>query len=101
MSNINDLLNSVVDKNPIEFGNAFDDLMRERTLNAIASRKIELAQSVYGTNEDTESDEVDDEEDIEADDESFDDIEVDDFDLDDIDLDDLDFEEEGIVDDES
>lgn len=94
MPDVTDLLGFAIDKNPTEFASAVDDILRSKAAVALENKKTELAQSVYGSDDD--SDEVD----FESDDEDFDldddfddedlDIDLDDLDLDDLDLDDLD-----------
>lgn len=90
-----DLLALALDKNPVDFASTFDEIIREKTVDAIAAKKLEIAQSIYGD----DSSDVDDE-DVDVDDESIDDdlgIDLDDIDLD---LDDLDLELEDNLNDE-
>lgn len=97
MPDVTDLLGFAIDKNPTDFASAIDDILRSKAAIALENKKNELAQSVYGS--DDESDEVyfEDDEDFDLDnvddsDEEFDDEDFD-IDLDDLDLDDLDLED--------
>ena len=92
MPETNELLGLAIDKNPVDFADAFDKIMREKAMASLEAKKIELAQSVYGGGEDIDDEDIGDE-DL--------DIDIDDLDLDDIDLDleDLeDLDNEGITD---
>lgn len=93
MTDTTDLIGLAIDKNPVDFADAIDTILRSKAADALEAKKIELAQSIYGGGET---------EDI-GDDISDDDIDVDDLDLDDIDLDldDLDLETEDGTDDNS
>lgn len=93
MPTTTDLIGLAIDKNPVDFAAAFDDIVREKATAALEAHKIELAQSVYGSNE-VESDDEDDVDfdDVDLEDDSDDDIEDLDLDLDDLDLDDLDLD---------
>ena len=92
MPTTTDLIGLAIDKNPVEFASAFDEIVREKAAAALEAHKIELAQSVYGSNE-VESDDEDDVDfddvDLEDDSDDLDDL---DLDLDDLDLDDLDLD---------
>lgn len=95
MSNVTDLLGFAIDKNPTEFASTVDDILRSKATAALETMKTELAQSVYGSEEDSDDDfDLDDFGDEEDSDDDFDDedfdIDLDDLDLDDLDLDDLD-----------
>lgn len=96
MTDVADLLGFAIDKNPVDFADAFNQIVREKSMAAIENHKVELAQSLYGGDE-PETDDVDDD-DLDYDDEGDtddDDVEIDDddLDLDDLDLDDLDLED--------
>lgn len=96
MPDVTDLLGFAIDKNPTDFASTFDDLVREKAAVALENKKTELANSIYGLDDD-ESDDVDfDDDDFDLDDvdtdEDFDDEDFD-IDLDDLDLDDLDVED--------
>ena len=105
MADATDLLNYAYEKNPVDFADTFNQLMQQRTQDALAAHKVTLAQSVYGESEaleaeddleDVGEDEFDDsDDDLEDfdDDEEFDD-DLDDLDLDDLDLEDLDLDDE-------
>lgn len=94
MSNIDDLLGFAIDKNPIDFATAFDNIVREKAATALENKRIELAQAIYGADgEDEDEDQVDNE--VEGEEEE--DFDIDDLDLDDLDLDldDIDLNDEG------
>lgn len=87
-NNTLDLIGLAIDKNPVDFSSMVDDILRQKTLDALSAERISVAEKAYGTPSSEEGD------DGELDGEVFVD---DDFD-DQIDLDDLDLE--GISDDE-
>jgi hypothetical protein len=88
MSITADLINYAINKNPIEFEDAFNDILMQKAANAVSELRQEVASNVY---DDEPEDDFDDEL------EDFDD-ELEDLDLDlDADLDDL----EGEFDDET
>lgn len=93
MSDISDLLGSTIGKNPIDFANAFDDIVREKAAAALENKRIELAKSIYGAENEDEFDDLEDQDDDAEDD---DDIDLEDLDIDDIDidLDDLDLNDD-------
>lgn len=83
MTDTTDLIGLAIDKNPVDFADALDTLLRQKAADAIADKKIELAQSIYG--EDPEEDtEINDDDTVDVADLDLDDI---DLDLDDLDLD--------------
>lgn len=95
MSTTLEMLGLAIEKNPVDFAAAADQLLRAKAVDALEARKIELAQSIYGMAEDEvedddtvdmefdssedETDDADDAEDL--------DIDLEDFDLEDLDLD--------------
>ena len=98
MSDVSDLLAHAVNKSPVEFTNAFNDLMQQRAQDAIEAHRVTLAQSIYNASDDDTPDEedvVDDTEDYSDDD----DLDLDD--LEDIDLDDLDLDDEDGADEDA
>lgn len=64
MTTINDLLSASIGKNPVEFSAALSDVMDQRAQDAIADRRIAVAQSIY----DGDEGHVDDDFDISLDD---------------------------------
>lgn len=92
MPTTTDLLGFAIDRDPIDFASAVDDLLRQKAVDALDARRVELAKSIYGSEE-----AADDTFDF-ADDDVIDDDDLGDIDLNDIDLDDLDLE--GIEDDD-
>lgn len=90
MPTTNDLIGLAIDKNPVDFADAFNNLMMQKAVDAVELRSIELAQSVYGSEAGPEEDEFEDFDTTEGDDDDVDlDVEFDD----DLDLDDLDLED--------
>ena len=95
MPTTTDLIGLAIDKNPVEFASAFDEIVKEKAAAALQAHKVELANSVYGSPETAESD---DDDDFDFDEDDFDDDDVEDsdddldLDLDDLDLDDLDLD---------
>jgi hypothetical protein len=92
MPDTTDLLGLAIDKNPVDFADTFDAILRDKAITALENKKIELAQSIYGDPEDTDDLDLDD---VDFDEDDLDDL---DLDLDDLDLDDLDLgsdEDEG------
>ena len=48
---LNDLITTGAEQKPLEFNQAFDQLMVDRLQSAIENKKIELAQSMFRTAE--------------------------------------------------
>ena len=97
MSEVTDLIGLAINKNPVDFASAFNDIIQQKQSAALEAHKIELAQSMYEpveNNVDT-IDELDFQED---DFEDMDDEDLDEIDLEDLDLDDIDLDLEGIED---
>lgn len=92
MSDIKDMINSVLDKNPMEFSAAFDDVLRQRIVSAVEDHRQVIAQSIYGESLDEDDEDIEDEDS---------DLDLDDFDLDDLDFDFEDLEDGEEFDDES
>jgi hypothetical protein len=92
MTDTTDLIGLAIDRNPVDFADALDTLLRQKAMDAIETHKVDLAQSIYG--EDPE--ETDPNDDVL-------DVDIDDLDLDDIDLDldDLDLETEDGTDEDA
>ena len=68
-----DLINYTFEKKPIEFENAFNDVVIDRIRTAVEDKKLEIAQQMYGYEppEEFDADEYDDEfgvDDVEAED---------------------------------
>lgn len=45
-----DLINSALEQKPLDFENAFDDLIVGRIQSAIHDKKVAIAQQMYGYN---------------------------------------------------
>lgn len=60
---LDDLISSAAMQEPLEFQNAFNDLVIDRIRTAVENKKIEIAQQMYNhvPPEDFETDENDDE----------------------------------------
>jgi hypothetical protein len=102
MSDVTDLLTHAVNKSPVEFADAFNDLMQQKARDAVEAHRVTLAQSIYNSAD--EDEDVVDNEDIPADDDTEDYDGDDDLDLDDladIDLDDLDLDSEDGTDEDA
>lgn len=83
MTDTTDLIGLAIDRNPVDFADALDTLLRQKAVDAIENHKVQLAQSIYG--EEPEEDDFDDgDSDVDISDLDLDDI---DLDLDDLDLD--------------
>lgn len=90
MPDTTDLLGLAIDKNPVDFADAFNAIIRDKAITALENKKIELARGIYGEPEDSDDIDFDDDDidDVEFDDDSEDlDLDLDDLDLDDLDLD--------------
>lgn len=98
MPETTDLLGFAIDKNPVDFADAFNQLVQQKSMAALENKRIELAQSIYGSPEDEDVGEdefefdEDDVEDVDADEEEFADDDLEDIDFDDLDLDDIDLD---------
>jgi hypothetical protein len=53
---VSDLVSLSYDQKPIEFQNAFDSLIKDRMADAIADKKLEIAQTVFSGPDDAEDD---------------------------------------------
>ena len=52
---VQDLISLSYDQKPIDFQNAFNSLMSDRITNAINDKKIEVAQSMFGSQEEKDT----------------------------------------------
>lgn len=84
MPTTTDLIGLAIDKNPIDFADALDQIMMQKASVALDNYKVELAKSLYGTTdaEDDTFDNIDTENDVDLD--NYDDINLDDIDLEDL-----------------
>ena len=104
MSDVTDLLTHAVNKSPVEFADAFNDLMQQKARDAVEAHRVTLAQSIYNSADEDEDEDVVDNEGIPVDDDTEEDYDDDDLDLDDladIDLDDLDLDNEDGTDEDA
>ena len=108
MPDVTDLLGHAIDKSPVDFADAFDQLMRARAADAIENQRTMLSQSIYAQDDnDPEDDSVDTDDDSDEyyDDEDNSGVDLDfedeDLDLDNIDLDDLDLDDEDATDEDA
>lgn len=113
MPETTDLLGLAIDKNPVDFADTFNQLIQQKAMDALENKRIELAQSIYGSPEDDEDvgddefefdedeiEDADDSDDVDFADDDLDEIDFDELDLDDIDLEDLDDLDSGDIDDQ-
>ena len=82
MTDTTDLIGLTIDRNPVDFADALDTLLRQKAVDALVNKKAELAQSIYGEPPEENTD-TDNEDEIDVTDLDLDDI---DLDLDDLDL---------------
>lgn len=66
MSDINDLIKSSIEKSPVDFSSALDDILNQKAQEAIEVRRIEIAQGLYGEPEEVNA-EANDDEDLDID----------------------------------
>jgi hypothetical protein len=64
---ISDLITNAVTQKPIEFTNAFNNVLVDKLNNAIEMRKAEIAQTMFNTDTDEEAEEQEDYQDSEED----------------------------------
>ncbi len=103
MSDINDLVGFAINKNPVDFADAFNSIVQQKAAAALEAHRVEMAQSMYASAEENEDPDDVGEDEFEFTDDDFedmDDVDLDDLDLDDLDLDldDIDLDLEGITD---
>lgn len=105
MADTTDLLNHAFEKNPVDFADAFNQLMQQKAQDALEAHRVTLAQSIHGGEETVDQDDdldADDSDDVGDDEFEFSDDELEDLgdeddldlDLDDLDLEDIDLEDE-------
>lgn len=90
MPTTDDLLGQAIEKNPVDFADTLNNILMQKAHERIEQHRVELAQAIYGDDDDDLEASVDDAED---DDFDLDDIDLEDLDIDDIDLDDIDLED--------
>lgn len=76
---VQDLISTAFDQKPVDFENAFSSLIVDRLAAAVETRKIEVAQSMFGdqaSSEDYSSDETEEESEVETEQEEEQDGEV-------------------------
>lgn len=98
MPDTTDLLGFAIDKNPVDFADSVNSILQSKALDALDAKRIELAQSIYGDDEQIAADEAQPEFDFSEDElAAVDDDDLEDLDLDDLDIDlnDLDLEDNG------
>ena len=90
MSDVKDLLGLAIDSNPVDFADTLNDVLANKAMEAIANKRIEVAQNMYNGPDETQDNDYDlpmsDDDDV--------DLDTDDLDLDDLDLEDLDLDNE-------
>jgi len=103
MADIEDLVQNVMDNNFNKANDVFNALIQDKMGDALDQEKIAVSSQIFGNDtEETETLEVEGEEDDDMDfgDINLDDIDLDDFDIDDIDLDDIDLDDFNLEDEE-
>ena len=80
-----DIIDFTVDEKPADVASAFDALIGQKIVDAIAQKKVEVAQQMFNpqdndedieTDEDEESEDYDDDENFEFDDEELEDLDT-------------------------
>jgi hypothetical protein len=61
MSNINDIIAAVASNNMVDANNVFNSLMQDKINSALDDAKIQMAQSMFGHEEEPEIEEDEDE----------------------------------------
>jgi hypothetical protein len=51
MAVVTDLIHQTVDEKPSEFASTFDELIKDRVAAAVANKKLELTQALFGAPE--------------------------------------------------
>lgn len=72
---VSSLIGAAVEERPLDFKNAFNELMASRAQQAVSQYKLDLAASTFGPPEDEEEVEDDDDSDWEDDEEDLEDNE--------------------------
>ena len=95
MSQINDLIGLVIEKNPTQFEEAFNELISEKVMAALEERQLDIAASLYVEDFDEEDFDEEIEEDFDEEDEFDEDLDLDDLDISDLDdeFEDIDLDE--------
>ena len=58
---LKDLINNAVTQKPVEFGDAFNDMIMDKLSTAIQNKKIEIAKRIYNvTSDEIENSDVED-----------------------------------------
>jgi hypothetical protein len=86
MADVKDLLGLAIDSNPVDFTDTLNDILQDKALQAIAAKRVDVAQSMYDGPDESQEDEYD----VPLPEDDVDDLDLDDLDLDDLDLEDLD-----------
>lgn len=60
MAEISDLIDFAVNKNPVEFANAFSEIVQQRAAEAIDAHRVEIASSLYGSPEEMSDEDIED-----------------------------------------
>lgn len=62
---IEDLMSSAIAQKPLDFGNAFKSIMLDRITDAIETRKIDVAKTIFDKSKEEEEQEIETTEEIE------------------------------------
>jgi len=87
-----DIIDLSVEEKPVDISAAFNALMGQKVLDAVAQKKIEVAKAMFGNSENQETPEENNDE-VEYDE---DDVEDEDFEYNDEDLEDYEFSDEDL-----
>jgi hypothetical protein len=103
MADTTDLLGFAIEKNPVDFADALNQMLQQKAQEALETHRVTLAQAIHGgeapedVDLDAETDDVGDDE-FEFSDDELDDLGDDDdldLDLEDLDLEDLDLDDDN------
>lgn len=61
MADIKDLINSVLEKNPVDFNSIFSEIIHERAIERLQDERISVADRIYnGVEESVDEDDLED-----------------------------------------
>lgn len=62
MNDVEDLVTNAIEQKPLDFSNAFQDILLNKIQDAVDNKKIEIADKIFNDEEPDENEEVEDEE---------------------------------------
>jgi hypothetical protein len=71
-----DIIDFTVDERPADVASVFDDLIGQKIVDAIAQKKVEVAQQMFNPEDDDEESEDGDDEDFEFDEDELEDLDT-------------------------